>query len=132
MKSQDLTSTGLLAVMIYTFEEQKKTTTILFDGGLTVFLFQKSLTTSLFLKGFPLMTTLYKACNQDALPALNIHYNVPMRDRSGKTYVVRMIKVDHICDPQQFPNFKNIHRRFPWLPPGSIKRPKTPIGILLG
>ena len=55
-----------------------------------------------------------------------------MKDRCGGTYVVRMIEVDHICDPQQLPNFENIQKRFPWLPPGSIEMPKTPIGILLG
>ena len=53
-------------------------------------------------------------------------------DRSGRTHVIRMIKVDHICDPQRLPNFENIQKRFPWLPPGCLERPKTSIGILLG
>ena len=118
--------------MIYTFKEQKKITTILFNSGSMVSLIQRSLASSLFLKGFPLMTTLYKACKQDTLPAQAIHYDIPMKDKSGRTYVVWMIKVDHICDPQQLPNVENIQKRFPWLPPGSLECPKTLIGILLG
>ena len=62
IKGQDLTLTGLLPVMICTFKEQKKITTILFDSGSTVSLIQRSFVSSLFLKGFPLMTTFYKAC----------------------------------------------------------------------
>ena len=118
--------------MIYTFKEQEKTTTILFDSGSMVSLIQRSFASSLFLKGFPLMTTLYKACEQNTSPTQAIHYDVPMKDRSVRTYVARMIKEDHICNPQQLPNFENIQKKFPWLPPGSIERPKTPIGILLG
>ena len=61
-----------------------------------------------------------------------MHYDVPMKDRSGRIYLVRMIEDEYICDPQQLPNFDNIWKKFSWLPPGSIKRPKTSIGILLG
>ena len=61
------------------------------------------------------MTTLYKACKQNASPTYSIHYDVPMKDRSRRIYVVRMIEVEHICDPQQLPNFKNIQKKFPLL-----------------
>ena len=84
----DLTSTGLLPVMIYTFKEQDKTTTILFNSGSTVSLIKRSLASSLFLKGFPLTTTLYKACKLDASLTQAIHYDVPIKDRSRRIYVV--------------------------------------------
>ena len=90
---------GLLPVIIYNFKEPKKTTTILFNEGSTVSLIQKSLANSLFLEGFPLMTSLYRACEQDVQPALCTHYDVLMRDRSGKDHIIRVIEVDHICDP---------------------------------
>ena len=99
---------SLLPVMIYTFKDQEQTTTILFDSGSTVSLIEKSLASSLGLKGFPLTTILYKACKTDALPAQAIHYNIPMKDRSRDIYLICMIRVQHICKPQELPNFDNI------------------------
>ena len=105
----DLTLTdSLLPVMIYTFKDQEQTTTILFDSGSTVSLIEKSLASSLGLKGFPLTTILYKVCKTDTSPAQAMHYDVPMKDRSGSIYLIRMIGVEHICQPQQLPNFNNI------------------------
>ena len=70
----DLTLTdSLLPVMIYTFKDQDKTTTILFDSGSTVSLIKRSLASSLPLKGFSLTTTLYKAFKTDASPTQIIH-----------------------------------------------------------
>ena len=78
------------------------------------------------------MTSLYRACDHDVQPALCIHCDVSMRDRSGRTHVIRIIEVDHICDLQRLPILEKNHKRFQWLPPGCLDRPKTPIGILLG
>ena len=70
---------SLLPVMIYTFKDQEQTTTILFDSGSTVSLIEKDFATSLGLKGFPLTTILYKACETDTSPAQAIHYDIPIK-----------------------------------------------------
>ena len=61
-----------------------------------------------------------------------MHYDIRMNDRSGNIFMICMIGVRHICQSQELPNFNNIRKRFPWLPEGSIERPRTKIGILLG
>ena len=88
IKGQDLTMAGLLPVMLYHFKQEMKTTTLLFDQGSTVSLIKKSLASDLFLEGFPLMTSLYRACDKYAPPAPCIHYDVLLKDRSGKTHKV--------------------------------------------
>ena len=87
-------------------------TTILFDSGSTVSLIEKSLASSLGLKGFLLTTILYKACKTDALLAKAIHYDFPMKDWSGNIYLILMIGVQHIYKPQELPNFDNIWEKF--------------------
>ena len=118
--------------MLYTFVDQQLMTTILFDSGSTVSLIDNDFAIALGLKGFPLKTLLYKACKTKLESSQAMHYNVRMKDRSGNIFMIRMIGVRHICQSQELPNFDNILTRFPWLPEGSIERPRTKIGILLG
>ena len=77
IKVIDLTMTNsLLPVMIYTFKDQKRTTTILFDSGSTVSLIEKDFATSLGLKGFPITTLLYKACESEPSSSQALHLDI--------------------------------------------------------
>ena len=94
IKVIDRTRTNsLLPVMAYTFKDQKRTTTILFDSRLTVSFIQKDFAISLGLKGFPITTLLYKACESKPSSSQALHFDVPLKDRSGNTYIIRMIGV---------------------------------------
>ena len=53
---------------------------ILFDSGLTVSLIQKDFATSLGLKGFPITTLLYKACDSEPSLSQALHFDVPMKE----------------------------------------------------
>ena len=98
--------------MAYTFKDQKLTTTILFDSVLTVSLIEKDFAISLVLKGFPITTLLYKACETKPSSSQALYFDIPMKDRSGNIYIIRMIGVRYICEPQELPHFDNIRQRF--------------------
>ena len=45
---------------------------------------------------------------------------------------MRCIKVEYISEPQRQPNYRNIYKIFPALPPGCLEHPNTKIGLLIG
>ena len=45
---------------------------------------------------------------------------------------VQCIEVEHISEPKRQPNYRNIYKLFPALPPSCLERPNTKIGLLIG
>ena len=84
------------------------------------------------LKGKTMLTKICKAGDEFTRPIPYTHYVVDLKDRDGKRHRVKCIEVPYITSVQEKPDFSKVQEMFPCIPVGSLNRPNTEIGMILG
>ena len=79
-----------------------------------------------------MLTTICMAGDQISRPVPYRHHVVNLKDRNRKRHRVKCIEVPYITSVQEKPDFSKVQEMFPCIPVGTLNRPNTEIGLLLG
>lgn len=61
-----------------------------------------------------------------------ILYEVPIKDRSGNTHIIKAFEIEKICEDTDSVNLKEVVKLFHHLKKGDVERPKRQVDLLIG